>query len=68
MVQFSQYVSIAYDVAESKGFADQLRGAGTQDANRKLMSQLGEAYNEYGHSKATESEARRFLRSNLGPP
>jgi hypothetical protein len=68
MVEFSRYVQIAYEVAESKGFASQLRGSGTQQVNRTFLSQLAEAYNELDHSEASEASATKFLEENLGPP
>jgi hypothetical protein len=68
MVEFSRYVSIAYSVAQSKGFAEQLRGPGTQAANQQFMSELSKAYNENGHAEATEAQARQFLSENVGPP
>ena len=68
MVEFSEYVSIAYDVADSKGFGNQLRGPGTQPANNQFMSQLGEAYNANNHSEASRSAAVEFLEANVGPP
>lgn len=66
MVAFGTYVSIGYEVAESKGI--RLTGPGTQDANQQFMSQLADAYNEYDHVEATEQEARQFLQANVGPP
>jgi len=68
MVEFSTYVQLAYDVAEQKGFRDDLRGPGTQQANQRLMSQLASAYNRNDHDEASRSAARRFLEENLGPP
>jgi hypothetical protein len=68
MVEFSEYVSIAYEVAEEKGIANQLRGPGTQQANNQFMSQLGQAYNENNHSEASRSAAYAFLEANVGPP
>jgi hypothetical protein len=68
MVEFSEYVSIAYDVADSKGFGEQLRGPGTQPANNRFMSDLGKAYNANDHSEASRSAAVDFLEANVGPP
>jgi hypothetical protein len=68
MVEFSEYVSIAYGVADEKGFGDQLRGPGTQQANNQFMSELGEAYNANNHSEANRSAAYDFLEANVGPP
>lgn len=68
MVQFSRYVGLAYEIAESKGFADQLRGPGSQQANQRFMSELADAYNENNHSEASVSAARQFLEANVGPP
>ena len=68
MVEFSEYVSIAYDVADSKGFGNQLRGSGSQPAIQNMMSELAAAYNANNHSEATRSQARTFLEANLGPP
>jgi len=68
MPQFSRYVEIAYEVAEQKGFADQLRGPGTQAANQSFMSQLAKAYNKFDHREATDQAARQFFQENLGPP
>ena len=68
MVEFSEYVSIAYDVADSKGFGDQLRGPGTAPANQQFMSQLGQAYNANDHSEASRSAAYDFLEAHVGPP
>jgi hypothetical protein len=68
MVTFSEYTELAYEVAESKGFADQLRGAGTQEANQRFISELAEAYNANDHSEASRQAARRFLDERVGPP
>jgi len=68
MVEFSRYVEIAYSVADSKGFGDQLRGPGSQPANQRFLSQLADAYNENNHSEASEQAARSFLQSSVGPP
>lgn len=68
MVAFGTYVGLAYEVAEEKGFADQLRGPGTQQENQRLMSELADAYNANNHVEATEDQARAFLRQNLMPP
>lgn len=68
MVAFSRYVEIAYELAESKGFADQLQGPGTGPANNRFMSQLADAYNQNGHAQATEAQARQFLQDAVGPP
>jgi hypothetical protein len=43
MPQFSRYVQLAYEVADEKGFRDQLRGPGTAPANQSLMSELATA-------------------------
>jgi hypothetical protein len=66
MVEFSEYVSIAYEVADEKGI--QLTGPGTAQANQQFMSQLGEAYNANDHSEASRSAAYDFLEANVGPP
>jgi hypothetical protein len=68
MVAFSEYVSIAYEIIDEKGFGDQLRGPGSQPANNQFMSQLGEAYNANNHSEASRSAAYDFLEANVGPP
>jgi len=68
MPQFSRYVELAYEVADEKGFGDQLRGPGTAPANQRLMSELATAYNENNHRQATDQQARAFFRQNLGPP
>jgi hypothetical protein len=68
MVEFSEYVSIAYEIADEKGFSDQLRGQGTQPANNRFMSELGEAYNANDHAEASRSAAYAFLEANVGPP
>jgi hypothetical protein len=68
MVEFSEYVSIAYEIADEKGFRNQLQGSGSQPANQNLMSELAAAYNANDHSEATRSEAYSFLQANLGPP
>jgi len=68
MVKFSLYVGIAYETAEEKGFVDQLRGPGTQEANQQFMSQLAAAYNANDHDDASEQAARAFLREAVGPP
>lgn len=68
MVEFSTYVSLAYEIAAEKGFRNQLRGAGTQGANQQLMSQLADAYNANNHDEASRAEARRFLKDRLQPP
>jgi len=68
MVEFSEYVSIAYEIADEKGFRDQLRGPGSQAANQNLMSELAAAYNANDHSEATRTQAYSFLEANLGPP
>jgi hypothetical protein len=68
MVQFSQYVKMAYSIAESKGFADRMRGPGTAEVNQRFMSALAEAYNANNHSEASMAAARRFLEQNVAPP
>jgi hypothetical protein len=68
MVEFSTYTQIAYDVADQKGFGDQLRGPGTQETNRRFLSQLAEAYNANDHSEATRSQAESFLEEAVSPP
>lgn len=68
MVEFSEYVKIAYAVAEQKGFRNQLQGPGTQSANQQFLSQLARAYNENNHSEASRSKAREFLEASVGPP
>lgn len=68
MVTFSTYVSLAYEVAEEKGFRSQLRGVGSQQANQNLMSDLAYAYNENNHSEASRRSAKQYLKQNLRPP
>jgi hypothetical protein len=68
MVEFSEYVSIAYEIADEKGFANQLRGPGSRPANNQFMSELGKAYNANNHSEASRSAAYDFLEANVGPP
>ena len=68
MPEFSRYVELAYEIADEKGFGDQLRGPGTAQENQQLMSELAEAYNSNNHREATDSQARAFFRQNLGPP
>lgn len=68
MVTFSRYTEIAYQVADRKGFGDQLRGPGTQARNQRFIRELAQAYNSRGHSEATEAEARQFLMSNVMAP
>jgi hypothetical protein len=68
MVTFNRYTEIAYEVADSKGFGDQLRGPGTQQVNQEFLRQLGAAYRENDHSEATSSEARAFLKDAVSPP
>lgn len=69
MVAFSRYVEIAYSVARSRPWYDQqMRGAGTQPAHQRFMSELADTYNELGHDEASEAAARQFLQENIGPP
>lgn len=68
MVAFSEYVSIGYEIAEEKGFIDQLNGPGSQQANQQFMSELATAYNENNHIEASRSAAYDFLEQNVMPP
>lgn len=68
VVTFAEYTQIAYEVAEQKGFASQLRGPGSQPANQRFLSELADAYNSNNHSEASRQAATQFLRANVGPP
>lgn len=65
MVTFSEYVKMAYAVADEKGISAQLRGPGTAEDNRAFMKELSRAYNENNHNEATMDQAREFLRENV---
>lgn len=69
MVAFSEYVSIAYDVAKAQPWYDrEMTGPGSQQANQRFMAQLAKAYEAEGHESASRSAAREFLQDAVGPP
>lgn len=54
MVTFSEYVTIAHEVADEKGLS--------VDNPRQFMRDLGEVYRANDHAAASRSAAKDYLR------
>lgn len=69
MVTFATYTKIAYEIAKSKSWYEQvMTGPGSRSANNEFIQQLAEAYNRLDHSEATEAQARQFLKGAVSRP
>lgn len=69
MVTFARYTQLAYEIAKSRPwYSSEMTGEGSRRANNQFIQELARAYNANDHSEATEAQARRFLKENIGPP